>query len=120
MSARGGERLGTGLRAEVRSLDAATAALRPGGTTSVVGFFLGNVPVNPTALFLKEGTLTWSNCYDHPHDGADFQTAVDLVSRHRELLASLVTEVVPLDEVQRAFAAASDKKTGAIKISVVP
>ena len=79
--------------------------------------------MNALPLFLKEGSLTWSNCYEHPPAdarSADFATAVEIVTTQAAALAPLVTEAVPLDRVQDAFAHASDKSTGAIKISVVP
>ena len=112
------------------TLNAASAAVRPGGTISVVGVFMGTLALQPMPLFLKECTLAWSNCYDHPHEGsdhegadqkgADFDTAVELVSSHRDALGDLTTNGVSLDEIERAYAIASDKKAGVVKVSVLP
>jgi threonine dehydrogenase-like Zn-dependent dehydrogenase len=72
-------------------------------------------------LFLKEATLAWSNCYVHPNDGVpDFATAAELVSIHRDSLSALNTHSVPLGDIDRALAVASDKKAGAVKVSVLP
>jgi threonine dehydrogenase-like Zn-dependent dehydrogenase len=71
-------------------------------------------------LFLKENTLAWSNCYAHPHEGADFETAVELVSGYRDALGALNTHALPLQDVARALSVASDKKAGAVKVSVLP
>lgn len=102
------------------TLNSAAAAVRPGGTVAVVGIFMGRTELDTLPLLLKEGTLAWSNCYAHPHEGADFETAIELVSAHRDALRPLITHSVSLDEVERAFALASDKKAGAIKVTVLP
>jgi threonine dehydrogenase-like Zn-dependent dehydrogenase len=98
----------------------AGAAVRPGGAISVVGVFMGKVTIDALPLFVKENSLVWSNCYVHPHEGADFEDAVELVSTRRDALAVLATHAVPLDEIDRAFALASDKKAGAVKVTVLP
>jgi 2-desacetyl-2-hydroxyethyl bacteriochlorophyllide A dehydrogenase len=105
------------------TLRAAGAALAPGGSVSVLGVFLGTVQLDPYPLLLKEATLAWSNCYARSWQGsprADFEDAVALVDGQRELLARLVTHSVPLGEVERGFEIASDKKAGAVKVSVLP
>jgi threonine dehydrogenase-like Zn-dependent dehydrogenase len=102
------------------TLNAAGAAVAPGGTISVVGVFMERYALDPLPLFLKENTLAWSNCYTHPHEGADFETAVELVSGHRDVLGALNTHALPLQDAERALSVASDKKAGAIKVSVLP
>ena len=102
------------------TLDAASAAVRPGGTISVVGVFTSALALQPMPLFVKECTLAWSNCYAHPHEGADFGTAGELISNHRDALGDLTTNAVSLDEIERAYTIASDKKGGVVKVSVLP
>jgi S-(hydroxymethyl)glutathione dehydrogenase/alcohol dehydrogenase len=102
------------------TLSLAAAAVRPGGTISVLGIFLGKVTFDPLPLFLKENTLTWSNCYSRPAEGADFEIAVEIVGRRRDELAEITTHQVPLDDVARAFALADDKKSGVVKVTVLP
>ena len=68
---------------------------------------------------LKELTLAWSNCYEHPHSGADFETATRIIDAHRTSLAGVVTHRVALDEVERAFTVAADKSAGAVKVTVL-
>jgi 2-desacetyl-2-hydroxyethyl bacteriochlorophyllide A dehydrogenase len=96
----------------------AGAAVKPGGTVSVLGVFMGPVSVEPVAALTKEITFAWSNCYARPRDEADFETAVRLVDSHRTTLAALTTHTVPLDEIARAFELADDKSSGAVKVSV--
>ncbi len=102
------------------TLRAAAAAVRPGGTISVLGIFLGDVSLDTLPLLIKETTLTWSNCYSRTAEDTDFETAVELVGRHRDLLAGVTTHQVPLDDIARAFALAEDKKAGAVKVTVLP
>ena len=103
---------------EADTLSLATAAVAPGGTVSVVGLFHGPVSLEPTALFMKEVTLAWSNCYEHAHDGADFARAVALIDANRGLLEAVTTHSVGLDVVEEGFALASDRRSGAVKVTV--
>jgi threonine dehydrogenase-like Zn-dependent dehydrogenase len=96
------------------------AAVRPGGTVAVLGFFLGAVELDTLPLLMKEVSLVWSYCYHHGEDGADFSDAIEFLSRERELASLLTSASVPLDDVERAFALASEKKTGIVKVSVLP
>jgi threonine dehydrogenase-like Zn-dependent dehydrogenase len=102
------------------TLGAASAAVRPGGTISVLGIFYGDVPLSALSLFVKENTITWSNCYARTAAGADFATAVDLVWKRRDVLAGVTTHQVPLGDIERAYPLAGDKKRGAVKVTVLP
>ena len=105
---------------EAETLRDAVAAVRPGGTISVLGLFFGDVALEGMPLLVKEGTLAWSNCYARSPEGADFEAATELVSRNRDELAALATHQVPLADVQRAFRLATDKKSGTVKVTVLP
>jgi 2-desacetyl-2-hydroxyethyl bacteriochlorophyllide A dehydrogenase len=102
------------------TLRLAAQAIRPGGNVCVLGLFLGPITLDPLLLLLKEASLIWSNCYARAPGEPDFARAARLVASHRGRLAPLLTHRVPLDEVGRAFALASDKSAGAVKISVLP
>lgn len=103
---------------------AAVAALRPGGTVSVLGLFTGRVALPPASLFAKEATLAWSNCYVRPPAAAggraDFAEAVAMLDAERERLAPLCSHGVPLAEAERAWSLAADKAAGVIKVTVLP
>jgi threonine dehydrogenase-like Zn-dependent dehydrogenase len=105
------------------TLRGALAAVRPGGTISVVGLFLGDVALDPLAPLMKEVTLAWSYCYgrrDAGSAGSDFATAIGVLDGEREALAPLVTHRFPLERSADAFAAAADRRGGAVKISIHP
>lgn len=100
------------------TLSLAAAAVAPAGTISVVGHFYRPVSLDATPLFLKEVTLAWSNCYEHAHDGADFERAVALIDANRGLLEAVTTHSVGLDAIEKGFALASDRRSGAVKVTV--
>jgi (R,R)-butanediol dehydrogenase/meso-butanediol dehydrogenase/diacetyl reductase len=102
------------------TLTTAAAAVRPGGSISVLGMFLQSPALSPFALLLKEVNLCWSNCYHRaPGQTPDFRVAANVVDAERERLASLITHRVSLADVDSAFASASDKRSGAVKVSVL-
>lgn len=103
---------------EADTLSLAAAAVAPAGTISVVGSFQRPVSLDPTLLFMKEVTLAWSNCYEHAHDGADFDRAVALIDANRGLLEALTTHSVGLDATEKGFALAADRRSGAVKVTV--
>ena len=96
------------------------AAIRPGGTVAVLGFFPGRIELDPLPLLMKEVSLVWSYCYQHGERGADFSDAIAFLSRERELASLLTTASVPLEDVERAFTLASQKRTGIVKVTVLP
>jgi threonine dehydrogenase-like Zn-dependent dehydrogenase len=103
------------------TLLAAQAALRPGGTVSVVGVFMQSPALEPYTLFLKEINLCWSNCYyRRPGVEADFAVAARLVEDERQLLTRLTTHQFPLEDVDAAFKTAANKKAGAVKVTICP
>jgi len=101
------------------TLRSAGAALAPGGTVSVLGVFMGAVSLDAFPLLLKEATLAWSNCYAQGPGRPDFERAIALLAAERERLAPLLTHQRPLAEIEDAFALASDKRAGAVKVTVL-
>jgi threonine dehydrogenase-like Zn-dependent dehydrogenase len=102
------------------TLRLAASAVRPGGQVVVLGLFTQPVALDTLPLLLKETTLIWSNCYARGPGEPDFATATGLLARRRGALAQLARHRVPLDEIARGFALASDKKAGTVKVSVLP
>jgi len=107
------------------TLRAASAAVRPGGTISVVGVFLGGAAIDPLGLLMKEVTMAWSYCYGLrvPRAGrssSDFAEAIDVIDAERDALAALITHRFPLDQIAQAFDVAGDRRDGAIKVSITP
>jgi 2-desacetyl-2-hydroxyethyl bacteriochlorophyllide A dehydrogenase len=105
------------------SADTIADALRtvgPGGTVAVLGVF-ATAPALPALLLIsKEVRVVGAMLYDRAGPRADFEIAMDLLERHRDLAAGLITHRVGLDAIQSAFTTAADKRSGAIKVSVLP
>jgi threonine dehydrogenase-like Zn-dependent dehydrogenase len=102
------------------TLRLAAHAIRPGGIVCVLGLFLGPPKLDPLLLLLKEASLIWSNCYARAPGEPDFATATRLVASRRSALEPLLTHSVALGDAARGFALASDKGSGAVKVSVLP
>lgn len=102
------------------TMTAAGIALAPGGTICVLGVFMGPLTLDPLVLLGKEARLQWSNCYSRRPGEVDFADAVDILIAGGDGYDSLLTHQVPLDEIERAFEIAGDKRSGAVKVTVVP
>ena len=90
------------------------------GRVVVLGVFQDKIELDPWPLLLKEATLVWSLCYTRAAGNEDFVEAVRLLAEHPDLFARVLTHEVPLAEIDRAFALADDKSSGAIKVTVTP
>jgi threonine dehydrogenase-like Zn-dependent dehydrogenase len=102
------------------TLAQAIRVCRAGGRIVVLGIFSSDTPVSGTLLMAKELTILGSNTYGTDRRGPEFRGAVDLLPRFRDELSGLQTHHFPLDSVEDAFRTASDKKSGAIKVTVIP
>ncbi|MGQ9514185.1 MAG: zinc-dependent alcohol dehydrogenase family protein [Thermoproteota archaeon] len=88
---------------------------RRGGRVNIFGVTPQDavLKVKPFDLYTKELTITTS--YRSPFT---FQRAVDLVSSGRLSLKPLITHVLPLDDIVRAFEMVEGRKEGVIKAIV--
>ena len=85
----------------------------------MLGLFSADVPIPALAVMFKELTIIGSNTYGTDRRGPEFRGAVDLLPRYREEIAVLQTHRVPLAQVEDAFRVAADKRSGAIKVTVL-
>ena len=91
-----------------------------GGRVVMLGIFDGSPGLPALAFSTRELTLVGSNCYARDARIGDFALATRLVGRHRAAIAPLVTHRFPLADVAKAYAAAADKRSGAVKVQIVP
>jgi threonine dehydrogenase-like Zn-dependent dehydrogenase len=98
----------------------ATRYCRAGGRIVVLGIFSKRAEVSGYQLATKELEIVGSNMYGAGRRGAQFRAAVELLPRYAAELASLQTHRFALAELESAFRCASDKQTGAIKVTVLP
>lgn len=89
-----------------------------GGRIVLLGSFSEPKAVELQRLMMKEVALLGSFCYGSGGREPEFATAARLTGRWQDELAALATHQYGLDEVATAFATASDKTTGAIKVTL--
>jgi len=99
------------------SLDTCFNATRPRGDVVEFGMIWSNIQLK-NQMMLKEISLVPSIFYSHNHEQDDFLDAVDMLVRHPELTATLVTHRFSLEDSVRAFEVANDRQAGAIKVHI--
>lgn len=100
------------------SIAKAIELVRPGGTIVVPGIFWGDVTMPGLALGLKEVRLLAALYWGHHHGEREIDIAARLLAELPELPAALITHRFPLDDAPAAFAAATNRSAGAIKVVV--
>lgn len=101
------------------TLDVAARGVRRGGRIVVLGSF-ESVALDYGKLLMKEVRILPSFAYGTNRRGSEFGAAVDLLPRLADELRLVQTHQFPLDDVAGAFRAAADKRSGALKVTVVP
>jgi threonine dehydrogenase-like Zn-dependent dehydrogenase len=102
------------------TLTDAVRVVARGGRIVVLGTFGEPMPVDVQRVMMKEVALLGSFCYGTADGEPEFAIAARLTGEWASELAALTTHQFPLDEVAAAFAAADDKSSGAIKVTLVP
>ena len=102
------------------TLSQALGIVRPGGRISVLGLFTQSSQINALALMLKEARITGGITYCRPGMKSDFEVALSILEANHDRARALITHRYPLDQAAEAFAIASDKATGSIKVQLHP
>ena len=89
-----------------------------GGRISVLGAFTQPVQLHPIMFFIKEPKVVGANCYGRPGRHSDYELAIEIMRRNAESLRRCITHRFPLAEIERAYATADDKSSGAIKVQI--
>jgi 2-desacetyl-2-hydroxyethyl bacteriochlorophyllide A dehydrogenase len=100
------------------TLGHAFTVVGPGGRISVLGVFTQPVQIHPAMFFVKEPRVVGSNCYGRPGRHSDYELAIEIMRRNPESLRRCITHRFPLAEIERAYATADDKSSGAIKVQL--
>jgi 2-desacetyl-2-hydroxyethyl bacteriochlorophyllide A dehydrogenase len=90
----------------------AIAVTRKGGTLVIAGVCLKPVQTPVSSIVLNELTVKGSMCY-YPGEYAD---ALDLIARKKIDVAPLVTSVIPLEDINKAFEMAVNGEGGKILV----
>jgi threonine dehydrogenase-like Zn-dependent dehydrogenase len=92
---------------------------RPGATLLLLASY-DRIVLPGSATLMKELRLQTSMTYARDGEQGDFAAAIDILARRPEIADRLITHRVPLDQAERAFATAADRKQGAIKVVLEP
>ena len=102
------------------TLSQAVGLARFGGRVAVLGLFTRPVTLNAMSVMVRETQLVGAITYGRAGTRSDFAVALDIAARQAPALRGLVTHRFPLERTGEAFETAADKKTGSIKVSVLP
>ncbi len=103
------------------ALDSAAQWVRPGGTILLLATYWDGASLPAMALGTKELTLVAASMYGAgEQSGRDFAAAIALMADNPTIAPTLITHRFPLQSARDAFAAAADRKSGAIKVVLEP
>ena len=103
-----------------KAVNRAIKLCRPKGKVLILGTHWNGLPLQQIPVMMKEITIVSSFMYSTRGAVRDFDVAAILLSRHPEIAKALITHRFPLAEAKQAFAAARDRKAGAIKVVLEP
>ena len=101
------------------TLEQAIEVTRNQGKVVVLGGFLAPITTDWIQPLVKEQEIIFSHCYSLIEEEHDFDLAIDLISKEKDLFSRFVTDEFPLDEINQAFSTAYDKTNGSIKVQIL-
>ena len=102
------------------SIARAVELARPGGALLLLGWDWERIVLPGVALAEKELVVRATMTYGHQSGARDVDAAAALLARTPEIAPAVISHRFPLDEAPRAFAVATDRKGGAIKVVLEP
>lgn len=101
------------------TVDLCVSACAPGGRIAEFGMFWTPVQMTNPMMF-KEVSLVPAMAYTHDNSYDDFREAADILGTQPHIADALVTHTFPLVDAVEAFRVAGDRRSGAIKVHLVP
>jgi threonine dehydrogenase-like Zn-dependent dehydrogenase len=101
------------------TLTLAVEVCAPLGEVSVLGLFDAPQPINAQAAVRRELRMVFPIVYGSVGGRHDYDIAAEILQGPLPL-GELVTHRVPLEEIDRAYATASSKSGGVVRVVVVP
>ncbi|HXG36938.1 MAG TPA: alcohol dehydrogenase catalytic domain-containing protein [Dehalococcoidia bacterium] len=96
----------------------AVGLARPGGRVALLGLFARPVNVSIFSLMMKEVRLLASSGYCHSGQDSDFSVSLALLQTQPDQFLRLATHTFPLSRAADAFATATDKRQGSLKVQL--
>ncbi len=93
---------------------------RPGARIVVLGTYWDPVELPGQAIAMKEIDLVPASMYARAGPSRDFDVAAAILAARADVASTVITHRFPLDAAAEAFAAAGDRRSGAIKVVLEP
>ncbi len=100
------------------AFNTALQCVKKAGRVVLMGGYTCQHEVNLGPVVGLELTILGSLCYGISGGQPDFVSAIDLIHSKKIDVAPLITHTFRLEEIDKAFTAASDKRSGAIKVMI--
>jgi L-idonate 5-dehydrogenase len=98
----------------------AARVVRRGGRILILGGFAEEVPLSANLVMGKQLRVAGTIFYGYIGMQHDYEIATELIDTHRELLATMITHRVPLEDAALGIEYAANKASGAVKVTVEP
>ena len=102
------------------TINDAIKASQPEARVVILGIFTANSQVDGLMLVAKEVDIVGSSMYGVGVHGREFASTIDSLARYSSEVEFMQTHQYPLESVTEAFDTALDKRSGAIKVTVLP
>ncbi|MGE0597935.1 MAG: zinc-binding dehydrogenase [Dehalococcoidia bacterium] len=90
-----------------------------GGKVLLLGVHSAPQTIATGRVFFHEVDIIGAFGYDHVGPRPDYVEALGVLDRYKDVVSKLVTHTYPLEEASKAFETSLDKKSGAIKVTVL-
>ena len=100
-------------------LSQAAKCVKKTGKVIVLGGFRIPIEVDFLQPMVKEISFIPATCYANIDGRHDFELAIDILSNGKHPYKSIVTHKVSLENIQKGFETAYDKKTRSIKVHIM-
>ncbi len=90
-----------------------------GGSVLLLGVHSDPQTIATGRVFFHEVNIIGAFGYDHVGPRADYEETLSLLERYNDIVSKLITHTYSLDQASEAFDTALDKKSGAIKVTVL-
>jgi len=98
----------------------AARVARRGGRILILGGFATDVPLPANLVMGKQLRVAGTIFYGYIGMMHDYEIATGLLDRHRDVLSTLITHRVSLEDVALGIEYAANKASGAVKVTVEP
>ena len=103
-----------------QTLQQAIDVVTRGGTVVLLGVHTVPQEITTQRIFFHELTIVGAFGYDNVGPRSDYEETIGLLDKYHDLVAPLVTHTFPIEKASEAFDIALDKRSGAIKVTVLP